>query len=157
MQIQVIFDPALLNSEQTMAEAIYRLQSQEEHFVPRTLCRPMPAPLTPERVSFEISMDGLLRPAGIDFVQIEDDGRTGPIIFISAAGNTGKINVFVSVLDADGKVLGRGPAFYLPGSGTEWAFAIFEPIPPGTTVQVSIHVIDCVGGARIETHLLTVP
>jgi hypothetical protein len=156
MQIQVIFDHALLQSEQTLAEAIYRLQSQEEHFVPRNLCSLLPT--TSERVSFEISMEGLLQPPCIDYVKIEDDdGRTGPIIFISAAGNAGKIDIFVSVLDEGGNVLARGPAFYLPGSGTEWAFAIFEPIPSGTPVHVSIHVMDCVGGVRIETYHLTIP
>jgi hypothetical protein len=156
MQVRVIFDPALLQSEQTMAEAIYRLQSQEEHFFPQNLCSPMPAALTPGRVSLEISMEGLLQPPCIDYVKIEDDDGS-PIVFISTAGDAGKVNVFVSVLDEGGNVLAHGPAFYFPRSGTEWAFAVFEPIPSGTVVRVAIHVIDCTGGARIETHRLTIP
>jgi hypothetical protein len=32
MQAKTIFDPALLKSEQPMAEAIYRLQVQQENF-----------------------------------------------------------------------------------------------------------------------------
>ena len=156
MQIQVIFDPALLQSEQTMAEAIYRLQSQEDHFVPGNLCSPMPAPPAPERVSLEISMEGLLQPPGIDYVKIEADD-VSPIVFISTAEDAGKVNVFVSVLDEGGKVLAHGPAFYFPRSGTEWAFAVFEPVPSGTAVRVSIHAIDCTGGVRVETHRLTIP
>ncbi len=156
MQIQVIFDPALLQSEQTMAEAIYRLQSQEEHFIPRNLYNRKPAASTPGRVSLEISMEGLLQPPDIDYVQIEaDDGS--PIVFISTAEDAGKVNVFVSVLDEGGKVLAHGPAFYFPRSGTEWAFAVFEPVPSGTAVRVSIHAIDCTGGVRVETHRLTIP
>jgi len=157
MQIQVIFDPDLLRSEQTMAEAIYRLRSQGENFIPRNLCNLMPTPSTPELVSLEVSMEGLLRPPVIDFVQIEDDGRTGPIIFISAAGDAGKINIFVSVLDEGGDVVARGSAFYIPGSGTQWAFVLLEPIASGTLVHVSIHVIDCVGGVRRENYRLTIP
>jgi hypothetical protein len=156
MQMQVIFDPALLGSEQPMAEAIYRLQSQGEHFVPRNLCNRKPALSMPGRVSLEISMEGLLQPPCINYVKIEDDDGS-PIVFISTARDAGKLDVFVNVVDEDGNVLGRGPAFYFPGSGTEWAFAVFEPVPSGTAVCISIHVIDCVGGLRVETHRRTVP
>ena len=158
MQLKLIFDPALLHAQQTMVEAIYRLQSQQEKFFPRNLWERMPTASTPEPVSHEIYMEGLLRPPGIDFVEIEgEEGGTDPILFISAPGDAGKIKIFVSVLDEGGNLVGRGPAFYLPGSGTQWAFPILEPVASGVPVQVSIRVIDCVGGVRIETYRPTIP
>lgn len=158
MQIKVIFDPALLHAEQPMAEVIYQLQSQRESFFPRNLSGLVPAASTPEPVSHEIYMEGLLRPPGIDSVKIEaDEDGTDPILFISAAENAGKINIFVSVLDESGNLVTCGPAFYLPGSGTQWAFPILEPVASGIPVHVSIHVIDCVGGVRVDHHRLIVP
>jgi hypothetical protein len=103
-------------------------------------------------------MIGLLRPPGIASLEIDNyEGETDPIIFISADEGAGKINIFVSVLDDHGKLVASGPAFFIPGSGTEWAFTILEPVPPGTPVDVSIHVTDCVGGVRVEHHRLTIP
>jgi hypothetical protein len=159
-QVKVIFDPSLLKSEQPMAEAIYRLQIQEENFFfsQSWLGSLMPTPSAPQPVKGEIYMEGLLRPPGIDSVEIDDyEGETDPIVFISADEGVGKIDIFVSVVDEQGKLVESGPAFYIPGSGTEWAFTILEPVPPETPVDVSIHVVDCVGGVRVEHHRLTIP
>jgi hypothetical protein len=159
MQVKVIFDPTLLKSEQTLAEAIYRLQSQEANFFfSRKWCNLTPAPSTPGPVSSEIYLDGLLRPPDFGFVEIDDDeGEMDPIIFITAAEGVGKIDIFVCVLDEDGNVVARGPAFYIPGSGTEWGFAIEEPVASGAPVHVSIHAFDCVGGVRVGHYDLTIP
>jgi hypothetical protein len=156
MQAKTIFDPVLLKSEQPMAEAIYRLQIQEENFFfSRSWLRSLtPAPSAPQPVKGEIYMEGLLRPPGIASVEIED---ADPIIFIFTDEGVGKIDIFVSVRDEQGNVVESGPALYLPGSGTEWAFTILEPVPPGATVDVSITVVDCVGGVRVEHHRLTIP
>jgi hypothetical protein len=159
-QVKVIFDPTLLKSQQPMAEAIYRLQIQEENFFfSRSWLRGMlPDPFAPQPVKGEVYMIGLLRPPGIDSVEIENyEGETDPIIFISADEGVGKIDIFVSVVDEQGNLVESGPAFYIPGSGTQWAFTILEPVPPGTPVDVSIHVTDCVGGVRVEHHRLTIP
>ena len=159
-QVKVIFDPTLLKSEQPMAEAIYRLQIQEENFFfsRSWLDCLMPTPSAPQPVKGEVYMIGLLRPPGIDSVEIDNyEGETDPIIFISADEGVGKIDIFVSVVDEQGKLVESGPALHLPGSGTEWAFTILEPVAPGTPVDVSINVFDCVGGVRAEHHRLTIP
>jgi hypothetical protein len=159
MQVTVIFDPALLKSQQTLAEAIYRLQIQKENFFfSRMWSDLLPAASDAEPASSELYYDGLLRPPAIDFVDFEDEGdKTTPILFISAAPDAGKVEIFVSVLDEQGNVVERGPAIYIPGSGTEWAFTILEPVESGRPVQVSVHVFDCVGGVRVEHHALTIP
>jgi hypothetical protein len=159
MQKKVIFDHTLLRSKQPMAEAIYRLQTQEENFFfSRHWLRSLkPAPPAPKPVNHEVYMDGLLRPPDIDSVKIDDfDGETCPIIFISAAQGVGKVNISVSVLDERGNVVSRGPALYI-GAGTEWAFSLWEPVESGTPVDVSVRVIDCVGGARVEHFRLAIP
>ena len=149
---KIIFDPVILQSRQPMVEAIYRLQVQEENcFHSRMLWEDLKKPASlPKQTEYEMYMEHLLQPP--DIVRVEFDGEEAvlPIIFISMANNAGSIRLFVCIWDGEGNLMESGRAFYMPGSGTEWGVVIQEPVPSGTTLQVSVKAFDCVGGVRVK-------
>jgi hypothetical protein len=157
---KVIFDPAILKSQQPMAEMMYRLQTQRDSFFSGRGLFGDGTPSQPKgkSQSYELYLDGLLEPPTLQWVDLSEyDGQAGSFIFMAPAPGAGSIRVFVSIRDNMGNVIESSRALLVSRLEEQWCFPAMESIPSGMPITISIIAVDCVGGVRVQNRSMIVP
>ena len=155
---RLILSPFLLDYHQEMMELVHHARQKPAIDGVRPQAR-RAEPCPPPGHAADLYMAGVLAPPLVENLWISirlRDGALSGVIQIVTADEFGVTDVYVTLLDEQGRIVESGYAMQVPCYGDYWGYIPSASVAPGTTLTVRAVAMDCLGATGMLTERVTV-